>query len=99
MTMGSPSERTVKMTEIEKLKRRIDLNFQYITLLGEKIDETREEIRVLQDELVELERKEIIEKIKKVYVDPPIPEVADQMEKLKNTPGVIYGDRYKNKPF
>ena len=40
------------MTEIEKLKRRIELKFQYIKLLGDKIDETRAEIRELQDKLV-----------------------------------------------
>lgn len=59
------------MTPIERIKRKIELKFQYIVLLGDKIDETRREIRVLQDELAELEKK----RIKKIYIDPPIPEI------------------------
>lgn len=46
------------MTPIEVLERKINLKFQYIALLGENIDETRNEIRELQDQLADIKRKE-----------------------------------------
>ena len=60
------------MTEIERLKRKIDLKFQYIILLGDKIDETREEIRALQGELADLHRQQPRTQRSKIF-DSSIP--------------------------
>jgi hypothetical protein len=39
------------MTKAEILQRKIELQFQYITLLGEEIDRARAKIKEYQDEL------------------------------------------------
>ena len=57
MTTESPSERTVIMTEIERLKRRIELKLQYVELLKDQAFAIQAHIDLVYKEIADLKKQ------------------------------------------